>query len=478
MLDKLYREGVIDCFEMLLTEKLLRDSPSHPYGLLYLIRATRLGNLCVDFSHPQTLFPTLEIPLEPLIHPQIHVDGNRCYLARFWEEETRFLQALQNHFRIPPSLSLKIPSLPDSLLPEQKEAIYKLHDHPLLLLTGGPGTGKSFTAAHMVKCFPSSASIAIAAPTGKAASHLKKGIDNTSIEAFTLHRLLKQPHLHYDLLLVDEASMIDAQMMIRLFEAIKPGSRLVLIGDAHQLPPIGSGAFFADLTKISALPVIRLKKTLRTEQNELLNLAEAIRIGETPTIPLLTTPSPEEQNYATFRALTAHIAKQKVPTLTPLREGLFGTERLNQEIVSLSLQNHPQNQPWTAPIIIEKNDYTQNLFNGEIGTLTRHAPFHINKSGDFAQFGDRRIPALLLPAYSYAFCLSIHKSQGSEFDSTLILLPEGSERFGREVLYTAVTRARHSLTLWTTKATLNSTLAIPSTRLSGLIQRFNFFQKV
>jgi len=134
-------------------------------------------------------------------------------------------------------------------------------------------------------------------------------------------------------------------------------------------------------------------------------------------------------------------------------------------------------KPFIAPIIITKNDYRLDIFNGEVGLLVRAHFQHTHKeleltSHDYALIvgkdGEiRSIPALLLPAFEYAYCLSVHKSQGSEFNHVLLLLPEGSEVFGREVLYTAATRARQKLDLWATQSILESTIKRKSYRLSA-----------
>jgi exodeoxyribonuclease V alpha subunit len=123
--------------------------------------------------------------------------------------------------------------------------------------------------------------------------------------------------------------------------------------------------------------------------------------------------------------------------------------------------------------MIATNDLKLNLYNGEVGvlvrTLSRNRDDYPLMEGDFALFSDRKIPALLLPRFEYAYCLSVHKSQGSEFDHVLVLLPDGSEKFGKEMLYTAATRARKKLEVWGNVKTVDKILQKNNIRLSGIL---------
>jgi exodeoxyribonuclease V alpha subunit len=156
--------------------------------------------------------------------------------------------------------------------------------------------------------------------------------------------------------------------------------------------------------------------------------------------------------------------------LSPLRKGPHGVEAINE--LFLKKPSH------AAPIILTKNDRGLELFNGETGVLIRKdlSKPHFQE-GDYAIFpGDRpdaikRVPAVLLPPFEYAYCLSVHKSQGSEFDHVLLMLLEGSENFGNQVLYTGVTRAKRKLEIWCSLATLKKTLSHKSQRLSGISER-------
>ncbi len=163
-------------------------------------------------------------------------------------------------------------------------------------------------------------------------------------------------------------------------------------------------------------------------------------------------------------------AFQRFRILTPLRKGPYGVETLNRTLVRHYLSK--TDQWFVAPIMLVNNDYRLELWNGEVGILVRRKSEHIQE-GDFAIFPKRgKVPALLLPKYEYAYCLSVHKSQGSEFDHVLLLMPEGSEVFGRELLYTAATRARKKLEVWGSDEVLEKTINTQSHRLSGISHRF------
>jgi exodeoxyribonuclease V alpha subunit len=178
-------------------------------------------------------------------------------------------------------------------------------------------------------------------------------------------------------------------------------------------------------------------------------------------------------------------AFQHFRLLSPLRKGPFGIDELNRLIYAHFIKKM-RHQPWfCAPIMLTSNDHRLELFNGEVGVLVRHGDGNDSgsqhlKEEDFALFLDssgeqgnaiRKLPALILPKYEYAYCLSVHKSQGSEFDHVLLMLPEGAERFGREVLYTAATRARKRLEVWGSDHVLREATLRQASRLSGVVSR-------
>jgi len=171
--------------------------------------------------------------------------------------------------------------------------------------------------------------------------------------------------------------------------------------------------------------------------------------------------------------------------LTPLRKGLLGIDVLNQLFFEAALSRSSRSNCFFAPIMIQNNDHRSGLFNGEVGLLVKTRPAtghfqHKLNQNDYAVFASksgeaqdvRKIPALLLPKFDYAYCLSIHKSQGSEFDHVLLLLPEGAEQFGREALYTGVTRARQKLEVWGNGVIIQRMIERCVQRYSGVRTRF------
>ncbi|MCP5468925.1 MAG: AAA family ATPase [Chlamydiales bacterium] len=382
-----------------------------------LLASAREGHLCLQVG--EEVFPSFgerdeEIrKLATPIRGVVVQKNERFYLKRNWELEQRFL----HHFKRLLAQEVEALQVEDdpSLDPEQMEAVRTALCHPLTLISGGPGTGKSFTATKIIENFKGS--VAVAAPTGKAAANLR----HLDCPVKTLHSLLSK-RLYYDLVVVDEGSMIDAELMTKLFAAVQ--GRLVILGDRDQLPPIATGHFFSDLTTIA--PCCYLNKCHRAELQEIVDIAKAVKEGKSvPYEPL--------ENF-----------KEKpddVTLLTPLRKGPYGVERLNERFY----------KPGRVPIMITEN--AQGLVNGETGWL---------EEGQ-TSWG---MPESMLPKYEYAYALSVHKSQGSEYDRVWLLLPPGSERFGREMLYTAITRARKEIRIFAAENVLEQCVERLTQRVS------------
>ena len=306
--------------------------------------------------------------------------------------------------------------------------------------------------------------------------------------------------------------MIDVRMMACLFEALKPGSRIIMLGDRYQLPSVEAGSVFADLVQLQqssshlTIPCTQLTVCLRAELASLVDFARLVNQGEAEKVLTYLNHPRElgierlhlpEDTKETQRALLAHVlpyysAKiqrgqkdeqlvelfQTIRLLSPMRKGPFGSEALNQMIWQHISQTAARKGQLAIPIMISANDYRQELFNGETGVLFRKLPLEASGVEDYALFPSRqvdgqvrRLPALLLPKYEYAYCLSVHKSQGSEFDHVILILPEGSELFGREVFYTAVTRARKQIEIYGSDAVILKTVKQQGGRLSGIEQR-------
>ncbi len=466
--------------------------------LATLLAFYRLGHLCLKVDNERTL-PDLRLltpypgELEKRIRkgaasPFVIREENRFYLSRLWHLEQQFVSEtvrLLKTVQDPLSCSLLPPSC--SLTDEQKQAVQKALQFPLSLIAGGPGTGKSFTASAIANGFKSQgrSAILLAAPTGKAAAHLEKKLPG--FEATTLHKLLGvssakdfqelPPWIYMDLLIVDECSMIDPALFARLMRSVQGDTHLVLIGDPHQLPAVEGGSFFADLLAGGTVPFTELTTSLRFEEKGLFSLAEAILAGDLPKIPL--DPFPSEQKI--WESVSSHFPKptrqieedlslfHRFALLTPLRRGPFGVESLNRVLLSRFKSLGFYGQYLQIPILISKSDQRLGLCNGQMGLLI-HC---IGKSEkDYALFeGGQRLPRSQLPSFEIAYAISVHKSQGSEYEEALLLIPEGSESFGRELLYTGATRARKKLTIAGEKERIEKLLSQVSGKVSGVQEK-------
>lgn len=433
----------------------------------------------------------------------VRVD-QRLYLERAW----KFTQELERLYRRVSGtaddvdnqkahIDLQALLAENRLLPEQAKAIEVALHNRLSSIWGGPGTGKTYTAGWLVKIFLEqypSARVAISAPTGKATSNLAtmiRRVTSAKIEAKTLHALLglrrfgrkkDVQELPYDLIVVDESSMIDASLCIKLLEAVHTDARLVFLGDPYQLPPIEAGEpFCAFVEQHSASQLITTK---RQESRAILDLAAFVKDGkaneaidcllcdQSGALQFMACDEEDFQEIEFVKPLYTDtqltvdaffVALLRLRLLCPKREGKFGTlainQKLMQQIASLGFTD-------LEPIIITKNDYQLDLTNGQIGVISQKTAY-FEDSTDASRL--RKIPKVLLPPYETALCLSVHKSQGSEFDEVVLLLPEGSEVFGRKMLYTAITRAKKRLRIISSEKTLQSCIEQSSRRCTTFL---------
>lgn len=590
VLQKAQQIGCLSYVDLAFAEFLLKDTVNinelTAAFLCHLSRAVREGHLCIIkrkselFPSPHSLWfsdvisdETCEIRelLDDLIKEEIILPkelltnvnetmdscpitplcryNDYYYFQKYWLFETSFSETLNSILNQNPELILnenyvagavQLMSERNQLNFEQANAIQNACQNCFSIICGGPGTGKTYTAGHLIRIFWDSLSssqkgkckIALAAPTGKAANNLQKSLEKAFIDrndvkgamkAKTLHSLLdvkisgkiaQAPNikLNADLVLVDESSMIDVRLISYLLASIKKGARLILLGDPHQLPPVEVGSVFNDVIKVleskTKNHVFKLKTCLRAELMEIIEFSKLLNDGDSEgvinhlnledndravrRVKIPSDAKPRQVLESILEYAQSNIPKcseaqdptellesfNKFRLLSPLRKGPFGVMEINRLIHKQRLSQVSWGDYIISPIIIVTNDYKMNLFNGEVGVLlSRNNNSDIFQKGDFAIFsgdGDakyRKIPAILLPAYEYSYCLSVHKSQGSEFDHVLLLLPEGSERFGREVFYTAVTRAKKRLEVWGSDNTLRQTTHNKSGRLSGITQR-------
>ena len=405
----------------------------------------------------------------------------------------------------------------DSLREDQKIAVKKALQSTICLITGGPGTGKTYTAAHIVKQFIQSkeeATVILAAPTGKAAMRLESsfseyGFSKSTLRFGTLHNVLQIKSwkdlskegapLDADMVIVDECSMIDAGMFSCLLSRIREGTKVILLGDDCQLSPVETGAVFADLVQYAglsdALASAKLQSPARFQQEELIHLADEIKAGKSELLTHFLRPLDEEtllpflyqkmEKAFLFQEIDPHHLLQAMDTykvLSCMRKGPFGVDSLNYKMASHYFSQIPIGQHCVIPILITRTDYELDLFNGETGLLIRkkQAVMHegLFDSEDYAVFrgkekGEtlRTIQASLLPSFEYGYCISVHKSQGSEYEEAIVIVPKGSEAFGREVLYTGVTRARRKLQVFGDKETVLEILRRDTKKFSGIVKR-------
>ena len=460
--------------------------------------------------------------------------GNYHYLQKNWVYESEILKSLLHLSEHPPAIALSSVECDPRMNTAQRQAIELSLKNSLTLITGGPGTGKTFTAAELVKvCLTScpgdqrsSFRILLTAPTGKAIAQLEGNLrravkEEAKVRAGTLHAILGiKAHayeeeditpLFADLIIVDECSMIDAKIFSRLLRSVRNGTRLVLIGDKDQLPPVEAGSIFADLLDSGRFPGVHLVECLRSDRSEILALAQAVKEGQADAaLQMLVNPQAIDVSWSDLNASTqqcemlwdrygdrysASYKEKPLPEellgglgkfslLSCMRQGPLGVDAVNRYFLHQSMRRVSQDTWWVAPIMITRNDHALELYNGDVGFLVRKVTsdfslrlFYID---DYALFSDRKggyrqITALALNAYEYSYCISVHKSQGSEYDEAVVLMPEGSELFGREVLYTAITRARRKVIVAANQELLRKAIAFSSRKISGLGVRLSSF---
>ncbi|MGM0440236.1 MAG: exodeoxyribonuclease V subunit alpha [Chlamydiota bacterium] len=444
-------------------------------------------------------------------HPLV-IEDNRYYLRKHWYYESsvaaeikkfRSSQLRAQFDNVAIEKELENLQKEGQLLPEQARVILHAVNNPLTIVTGGPGTGKSYTAAILYRVLHDNVAgrceFALAAPTGKAASNIKAKLPE--IPAYTLHALLgigrhRQRSLSADVVIVDESSMIDVRLMAQLFASLKAGARLILLGDKAQLPSVEAGSLFADLIELLEDQVVDLKTCLRTDNVEILELARAVKNGDNDACSFkMLEADPNNFQGAVVdyaynqykqgeRLLPVQQFKEfnKFRVLTPVRKGSLGVEALNNLLVN-RFQKECLSENFVAPIMVTKNNYEMGLMNGEVGVIICRRYSEKGFDPEYALFSGknesedkfydegsqlRKIPAILLPEYEYAYTISVHKSQGSEYDHVLVVLPEQAYCFGRDMFYTAITRARQSLLVCGSPAVVQKTIAHQVKRVSGL----------
>ncbi|MEG1560094.1 MAG: ATP-dependent RecD-like DNA helicase [Clostridia bacterium] len=378
------------------------------------------------------------------------------------------------------------------LAPTQREAITMALTSGAMVITGGPGTGKTTILQFIIGVLEKSdETYALAAPTGRAAKRMSEA---TATSASTIHRLLEysfQEHgfmrneedpIEKDVIIVDEMSMVDVPLMYALLKAIKPGSRLIMVGDADQLPPVGAGNVLRDILRSKTTATIRLTEIFRqTERSMIVSNAHSINHGQMPVLSDIESDFIfEEIDYANdilnrivgittgkIKLLGTTDPFNDVQVLVPMKKGILGVYNINETLQKALNPKSPEKKEWEVgstifregdKIMQIKNDYSLNwtysdrygvidsgygVFNGDIGTIME---IDHNEHLMTILFDDNRevqYEAEQLDELTLAYCISIHKSQGNEFPIVLLPLINGTPLlYNRNLLYTAITRAR------------------------------------
>lgn len=523
-------------------------------GAALAVRAVRHGSVCLDPATVPSLEPELPWPeagewlaalaVSPLVRDgALRLEHGLLYLDRYHRLESQVCADLLARTSQPaPSvdeeaLAAAVGRVSGSRLSdEQRDAAVRAVRQWTTVLTGGPGTGKTTTVARMLALLADQASarderlsVALSAPTGKAAARLQEAVEAElvhldpedrerigRVEAMTLHRLLgwrpdnttrfrhdRGNRLKYDLVVVDESSMVELTMMARLLEAVRPQARLVLVGDPRQLTSVGAGAVLSDLVAGYAgdpgSPVASLTENFRSEK-DIKALAEALRTGDPDDVlAALRTTSTEvefvetDEPAAVLRAdcVASALAVREAAArddreaavaalddhrlLCAHREGPHGVRHWNRQVEQW-LGEETGQEIWTEwyvgrPLLVTGNDYALEIYNGETGAavLTPDQGLRavIAGSGGFHEFAPGRLDAV-----ETMHAMTIHKAQGGQARRVTVLLPDaGSRLLTRELFYTAVTRAQEHVRVVGSEAAVRAAVSAVAQRATGLRQR-------
>ena len=387
--------------------------------------------------------------------------------------------------------------------PMQHRAVVESIRHGLLVLTGGPGTGKTTTINTMIRFFESEGmSILLAAPTGRAA---KRMTEATGYESQTIHRLLevngnpeeeesvsgfqrnRDNPLETDILIIDEMSMVDLSLMHALLSAVVPGTRLILVGDVNQLPSVGPGSVLKDIILSGRFPVVTLTRIFRQAgESDIVVNAHKINAGETV---VLDNKSRDffflrRQEADMIIGVIITLIQKKLPkyvgapqseiqVMTPTRKGLLGVERLNSILQRYLNPPEPGKEEKEIngrifrkgdKVMQIKNNYQiawevrtkhgvavdqgMGVFNGDVGCITEVDLYGGTLDVEYDEHRKVTYPFESTDELELAYAITVHKSQGSEYPAVILpLLPGPRLLYNRNLLYTAVTRAKKCLTI-------------------------------
>ena len=588
------------------------NSPEVPLAAALVSCKTSEGNICLDLKEyagkalpinsrneilEQFICPTFSNWEDHLIKSGVAVQGQgntplvldqdgRLYLRRYWEYEKSISHFIQeqanmdlpdlNYQKLARDVQKLFPPLSSEKPDWQKIAAIMAVTRPFSVISGGPGTGKTSTVAKILVLLISQYKskqklrILLGAPTGKAASRLQEAIASTGVlqenielsEATTLHRMLgampNSPYFRHnaenplaaDVVVIDEASMVDLPLMAKLMQSVPHSTRLILLGDRYQLASVQPGSVLGDICRSEIMncfsdkfcqqtleisgeilsPASKCTIEISTPglQDSFVELVKNYRFSDESSIAKLSKAVKEGDGDAALSLLLAEennqVSWSKIPAsaelerklqdwtgssqyasmqhtqepdscfavlnssriLCGLRRGPYGMQKINAILTHqfagksgpLSQTNFSRRKhtpPFLAgqPVMITQNDYSLQLFNGDVGIILPDSNkkdvlrvFFRTESGTF-----RDIALSLLPAHETVFAMTVHKSQGSEFDKVLLILPDqDSPLLTRELVYTAITRAREKVEIWGRKDVFCQAVKRQVTRTSGLAE--------
>lgn len=542
-----------------------------------IFNATEGGNTCLDLSKTEELpfYKTYDKEIKeaisekniqsliikgalceaPSLNAPFIISGRKLYLKSFYKDENSVAKFIKDRSNIK-CLNEHIFNKLNKYFPEnsmQKAAALNSAINSFSVISGGPGTGKTSTVFKLLAVLAETSAeplnIAVCAPTGKAASRLTESmqsqrekyknepfIDQIPEKAYTIHRLLgmagdtrrpkynKDNKLSYDILITDEASMVDISTMSKLTEAITDECKLILLGDKDQLASVQPGAVLGDICSLAPVDSFTperaeiLSKTADTELNGngskysdiTIMLDKSWRYDSNAGIGLLAAASGngdwqtamdvmenDSTGKVSFIEMTdtfeVTISDQIVDhyrkytstgdelsaldefstfrILSPHRQNNGGTEHINataaKALFRAGYHDNTKRFYKGMPVMIVENDYSLQLFNGETGLLLGDK--ELKACFAHEQENVRKITPARLPAHVPAYAMTVHKSQGSEFNHVMFVLPDSDSRIlTRELFYTAVTRAKEKLTVISTKEAVKKCLSGRIVRASGL----------
>ena len=510
-------------------------------GLLYMLEQQVLnGHTC--YPLPDLLEKTaselliektsLKEPLNQLIEDRlIHCseqnDENsekRKFITRirYYRAEQRITE---NIFRIMKSKAYTIFERESSLIDEQegkvglkldeaqKEAVIAVLKHKVLIVTGGPGTGKTTLVRFILGLMSTKiASIALAAPTGRAA---KRITETTGSSSSTIHRLLEATNVGFqrnrenpldqELIIIDETSMIDTLLMDSLLEAVPSASRLIIVGDVDQLPSVGAGTVLQDFIKSGSIPVVRLNHIFRQAYGSFITVnAHKVRQGELPSVNKSSKQSDlknqlqdyyfieeSDQNKIVEKILLLNTERipqrfkldpmKEIQVLTPMHRGITGASQLNrnlQEKINPDAKGIEHREQWFRvgdKIMQQQNDYEKQVFNGDLGRVVDcdqdSKELYVKFEQSHIHYKSNELDQLTL-----AYAITVHKSQGSEYSA--VIMPITTHHYmmlQRNLLYTAITRGKQLVVLIGTSAAVRIAVENQGTlnRYTGLLNQFS-----